>query len=177
LFGKEIVIDQNTAFLMVGAPGSGKSTLATKIAEAIGAKVIGADDCRAELYGDANNQGEWSEVENLLEEKLVDSLGFPIVWDNTHCDLRSRRKQTALLRSYGYKVVAVLVDKPLDTCLLQNGQRQRNVPEHVIRRMHEKLQKNKDLMQEEDFEQVVRLSTPFRFELIQYNSINDKEVE
>ena len=44
---------------MVGAPGSGKSTYAARIAKRENAVIISGDQIRAELYGDANIQGEW----------------------------------------------------------------------------------------------------------------------
>ena len=140
---------------MVGAPGAGKSTLATQLAENENAFVISGDEVRAELYGDAANQGNWEEINDRIEELVSEAVGTPIILDGTHY-LSSYRKETqALLRSYGYdEVEAVVVNPSLEDCIFRNANRHRGVPRHVVVGMHEKLQKSLEFIGTEGFSQV-----------------------
>ena len=52
--------------LLIGPPGSGKSTLAAILAPLLPAQVISTDALREQLWGDANIQGPWSELEPHL---------------------------------------------------------------------------------------------------------------
>ena len=137
---------------MVGAPGSGKSTLAKQIQENYAAVIINGDEIREELYGDASIQGEWLAIQGRMEELIVENLGSNLVIDNTHYLSEYRRESLGLLAMHGYnKVYAVVVDKPLEVCLAQNKQRQRQVPEHVIREMHSKIVPEFDIYYNEGF--------------------------
>ena len=57
---------QPQGHLLIGPPGSGKSTLAAILAPLLPARVIANDVLREQLWGDANVQGPWSEVEPHL---------------------------------------------------------------------------------------------------------------
>lgn len=126
---------------MVGAPGSGKSTFAQNLGTSQNAVIICGDDVRAELYGDANTQGNWSEIHDRIVQILEENVGKPIVMDGTHYRAQYRKEVLALLNSYGYfDVRAIVVNPPLKTCLERNAGRSRKVPEHVIEKMHGSLQ-------------------------------------
>ena len=143
------------AFVMVGAPGAGKSTLATRLAENENAFVISGDEVRAELYGDAANQGNWEEINDRIEELVSESVGVPVVLDGTHYLSSYRKEALTLLRSYGYdEVEAVVVNPPLEDCIFRNANRHRGVPRHVVLNMHEKLQKSLEFIGTEGFSQV-----------------------
>ena len=140
---------------MVGAPGAGKSTLATQLAENENAFVISGDEVRAELYGDAANQGNWEEINDRIEELVSEAVGVPVVLDGTHYLSSYRKEALALLRSYGYdEVEAVVVNPPLEDCIFRNANRHRGVPRHVVLNMHEKLQKSLEFIGTEGFSQV-----------------------
>ena len=130
------------AYVMVGAPGSGKSTEVSKLLKLNpGAVVISGDDIRAELYGDADIQGNYYEIHDRMLEILEENIGKVIILDGTHYRSSYRKEALAMLNSYGYTCVsAIVLDKTLDTCLKQNASRDRKVPEHVIERMHKSLQ-------------------------------------
>jgi predicted kinase len=143
------------AFVMVGAPGAGKSTLATRLAENENAFVISGDEVRAELYGDAANQGNWEEINDRIEELVSEAVGTPVILDGTHYLSSYRKEAQALLRSYGYdEVEAVVVNPPLEDCIFRNANRHRGVPRHVVLNMHEKLQKSLEFIGTEGFSQV-----------------------
>jgi len=131
------------AYVMIGAPGAGKSTLAAQIASNQNAVVISGDDVRAELYGDEASQGQWAEIQNRIEELLSEAVGRPVIMDGTHHFSSHRKETIALLRSYGYsEVEAIVVNTPLNECLLRNATRCRHVPRHIVTGMHERLQKS-----------------------------------
>jgi predicted kinase len=143
-----------TAYVMVGAPGAGKSTYAEKLAQTENAHVICGDNVRAELYGSAEIQGNWVEIWDRIDELVSESCGMSVILDGTHYRKDYREEAIALLRSYGYqKVEAVIVNPSLATCLARNFSRpDRNVPDYVVKEMHEKLQRSLKDIYSEDFD-------------------------
>ena len=148
-------MDKLTAYVMVGAPGSGKSTHAAKLAARENAVIIPYDDIRADLYGSADIQGNWSEIWDRVDQMVSESCGLPVVLDGTHYRRDYRSEAIDLLRSYGYeRVEAVIVDVSLATCLARNFQRARHVPDYVIKEMHEKLQRSLRTVGHENFDRI-----------------------
>lgn len=145
------------AYVMVGAPGSGKSTYAAKIAKIEHAVIVSGDNVRAELYGSADIQGNWGEIWARIDELVAEAaaLGRNVILDGTHYRASYRKEAIALLNSHGYtKVEAIVVNPSLATCLARNFQRSRNVPDYVIKNMHEKLQSSLKGILGEDFTRV-----------------------
>jgi predicted kinase len=129
------------AYIVVGAPGSGKSTYAARLAERENAVIISGDQIRAELYGDANIQGEWMVIQDRIENLIEENVGKVLIMDGTHYRAKYRKDVIALLQSYGYHDIrAIVVNPSLEICLKQNAARARNVPELVIEKMHSALQ-------------------------------------
>ena len=143
------------AFVMVGAPGAGKSTFASTLAETENAFIVSGDNVRAELYGSAETQGEWVEIQERIEELVSESCGIPVILDGTHYRSSYRKEAIALLRSYGYdQIEAVVINPDLETCIMRNANRHRGVPRHVIVRMHEKLQSSLPFIDQDGFDKV-----------------------
>lgn len=144
-----------TAYVMIGAPGSGKSTYAAKLAEIENAYVISGDDVREELYGSAEIQGDWAEIQDRIEELISEACGMPVILDGTHYRSSYRKTAIDLLKSHGYtKVDAIICNPSLATCLARNWSRQRNVPDYVIKSMHEKLQASLKNVMNEPFDRL-----------------------
>jgi hypothetical protein len=144
------------AYVMVGAPASGKSTFASKLAKTENAFVVSGDEIRAELYGEEANQGNWVQIHDRIEELVSEACGMPVILDGTHYLASYRREALALLRSYGYdEVEAVVLNTPLEECLLRNAVRHRGVPRHVLLGMHQKLQASLKFINVEGFNNVV----------------------
>jgi hypothetical protein len=143
------------AFVMVGAPGAGKSTFASTLAETENAFIVSGDNVRAELYGSAETQGEWVEIQERIEELVSESCGIPVILDGTHYRSSYRKEAIALLRSYGYdQIEAVVINPDLDTCIMRNANRHRGVPRHVIVAMHKKLQSSLPFIDSDGFDKV-----------------------
>jgi predicted kinase len=145
-----------SAFVMVGAPGAGKSTYAVKLAKERNAVIISGDDVRAELFGSAEIQGNWFAIWDRIVELVEGYSDRDIILDGTHYREDYRAEAVTMLRSYGYfNVEAVVVNPSLATCLARNFQRaDRNVPDYVVKEMHEKLQRSLKGINSEDFDRV-----------------------
>ena len=128
--------------LLIGPPGSGKSTFARILAPRLPARVIANDALREQLWGDANVQGPWSELEPHLHGAIDRAIadGDNVLVDATHAQLHWR--QRLIHRSIGDQHIQWTgwwLQTPLDQCLVWNRSRQRSVPEAVIRAMHVRL--------------------------------------
>jgi predicted kinase len=140
------------AFLMCGAPGAGKTTYAKKLATLENAVVISGDDIRAELYGSAEIQSNWFEIWDRIDELVSEMCGMPVILDGTFYRKSYREEAVTLLSSYGYTDIEVVVINPtLETCLKRNRERSRNVPEYVIKEMHNELQRSLKGLDSEPF--------------------------
>lgn len=141
------------AFIMCGAPGSGKSTFISRhLSRCL---VLSGDNIREELYGDASIQGNWLEIKERMLRLLSENPGKDVVIDGTHCRAKYRRDSIEMLRSFGYDyIVAVVVKTPLGRCLEQNRRRGRQVPEEVIRSMHETLEESVKGIHNEEFNRI-----------------------
>jgi predicted kinase len=143
------------AYVLVGAPGSGKSTLAAELSKSENAVVISGDDVREELYGDASIQGQSSEISDRIDALVSESCGLPVILDGTHYLASYRREALALLRSYGYtEITAVVLNPSLATCLARNFKRKRNVPDYIVKGIHERLQSSLLTLDTEGFTSV-----------------------
>ena len=128
--------------LFIGPPGSGKSTLASTLAPFLRARVVSSDALRQQLWGDAGVQGPWCELEPLLHGAIDSACaaGENVLVDATHghASWRRRLMQKPMgarrLQWFGW-----WLQTPLDQCLAWNRSRQRQVPEPVIRAMHQTL--------------------------------------
>lgn len=150
-------MNERKAYVMVGAPGAGKSTYSTAIAVSQPCVIVGGDSVREELYGDANIQGNWFEIQDRIEEYVQEAAGNNkvVILDGTHYSSRYRKEAIAMLQSYGYSdIEAIVVNPPLEVCLKQNASRDRKVPDHVIEKMHSKLQASLPHIEKDGFSRV-----------------------
>ena len=131
--------DKITSFIMVGVPGSGKSTYSKYIQKQYKSIIVSPDDIREELYGSADVQGEWNEIEEVMDNMIDEYAHQSIIIDATHCNSRSRKESKFKLEKYGHNVIAVVLERSLDICLQQNMIRDRQVPIHIIDKMFEQL--------------------------------------
>lgn len=129
--------------LLIGLPGSGKSTLARQLAES-GHLLISTDAIRAQLFGDEAIQGSWlkiwSEVQRQFHQAIAQisqGKARSAVFDATNAVRRNRRQVIVSARAAGFtRITGLWLDTDLRVCLDRNRNRDRQVPEDIIWRMH-----------------------------------------
>jgi len=127
--------------LMVGVPGSGKSTVSQRLIDK-GFAVLNADSIRQELWGDANDQREPEKVFEVFHQRMDVLLdeGKDIIIDNANTNPRHREQLITRAKAKGYTDIQLwILDVPLETCLQRNRDRQRNVREDIVTKMHNTL--------------------------------------
>lgn len=129
-------------YMTVGLPGSGKSSIAEDVAQKTGAAVHSSDSMRSEMFGDPSIQGDPDKVFSVLQGRVISDLqdGKSSVYDATNISYKRRKD---LLGRIKYKVqnvqtVCLFSAAPIDTCLKNNRERERRVPEAAIRKMYRK---------------------------------------
>lgn len=136
--------DKPLFIMMVGLAGSGKSTIAKSIAikNASGVElppiVHSSDALRFELYGDEKNQERNGEVFSILKTRIKDDLKNKrsVVFDATNLSKKQRVAFLTELKKVQCHKTCVCVMTPYETCLKLNSNRERQVPEHAIKRMY-----------------------------------------
>jgi predicted kinase len=129
--------------LLIGLPGSGKSTLAWQLVES-GYLLISTDAIRAQLFGDEAIQGSWfkvwAEVQRQFQyaiAQIAQGKARSAIFDATNAVRRNRRQVIIAARAAGFtRITGLWLDTDLETCLDRNRNRDRQVPEAVILRMH-----------------------------------------
>ncbi len=131
---------------LIGVPGSGKSTLAALLAK-LGYRIVSTDAIRQQIYGDEIIQGEWAKIEEVVLKEIQDAIsnGFDIVYDATNAvrpwrmDLL-RKLNSIHSNSFQHLVwIAWYLKTPPEICKQWNKNRDRQVPDDVIHRMHKSL--------------------------------------
>ena len=100
-----------------------------------------SDGIRKELFGSEEVQANPRRVFDLMRERTRAALqaGQDVVYDA--CNLRGRYRRQFLekgLEGIPCTRVCLAVETPLELCLQRNAERERHVPEGVIRRMAER---------------------------------------
>lgn len=135
------------AVFLAGSPGAGKSYVSEKLKiGSIEPRVINVD----KLFGLLDDTyTRWSAMQSkvtaLTKKKLflhINSL-LPMVIDGTSSDTGYLIRRNGLLESIGYDTAMLYVDTSLDTALERNRRRERQVPEDVLRDMHNRVNENK----------------------------------
>lgn len=132
-------LKEKTAILMSGPAGAGKSTWAKKFVEShSNVAILSTDEIRYQLFG-TYSPTENSQVEVIREimRRVAEysEKNVSVIIDTAVTRNRNRLKWGRRLRTYYKNVELVIVDTPVETCLKQNDQRARHVPELVIRDM------------------------------------------
>lgn len=126
-----------TVYMMIGLPGSGKSYVARRF----NCPIVSSDAIRKKLFGNEEDQSHNQEVFNTVHSHIQSYLtnGKDCVYDATNL---SRKRRISFLKSLpaGTRSVAVVIATDYDIILKQNAERDRHVPEEVIRRMMRTMQ-------------------------------------
>ncbi|WP_353930138.1 AAA family ATPase [Okeanomitos corallinicola TIOX110] len=129
--------------LLIGLPGSGKSTLAKKlIAESPQMQLISTDAIRGQLFGAEAIQGSWLLIWQEIERQFrqATTANISTIFDATNAQRKNRREIIELAREIGFThITGIWIKTPVWVCLKRNQNRDRQVPEEVILRMHRQL--------------------------------------
>lgn len=128
-----------TIYIMVGLPASGKSTYADKLCKENPDIIIhSSDKLREELYGDENTQEHNADLFVELHRRIKRDLsaGKSVIYDATNINKKRRRAFLSELKNIKCKKVCVCIATPYELCLKYNKERNRYVPEDVIKRMY-----------------------------------------
>lgn len=140
-----------TLYVMIGVSGSGKSTIAKRL----GATVVSTDEIRGELFGNEADQRDPGKVFDIAYLRMNYNLWLmrDVVFDATNTTTRAREALIEAIRE-PCRIVAVLVNPPLDVAIERNSKRERIVPESVIRRQYEQLMRDGKTIPDQ-FDQII----------------------
>ena len=135
-------------YVLVGIPGSGKSTRRRLLQlQHPNATIISTDDFVegfAASVGSTYNEVFPTAVKytaEYIDRVLAYALemGKDIIWDQTNLTVKKRK--TILNRiPDSYEKVVIFIDTSLNVSLQNNNERERKVPEEVIKRMYHQLE-------------------------------------
>lgn len=123
--------------MMCGLVGSGKTVKAQELAEQYNATVFSSDALREELFGNVNDQSHNQELFVELHKRIKECLraGHSAIYDATNISYKKRMAFLAELKNIPSEKICVLMATPYEECLKRNVERERKVPEYVIKRM------------------------------------------
>lgn len=131
--------------LFCGIPGSGKTYLGRAAADTGKCVLISSDDIREILWGDVNDQRNPKRVFEEMEKLTLGLLtkGYNVIYDATNLKRENRIAILNKVRELDSLIDAscIIFDIPLDICIQRATERDRVVPEEVIRRMYKTMEK------------------------------------
>lgn len=129
----------NKLIIMSGVAGSGKSTWANNYAQNnANTLILSTDEIRQKLF---NTQYPDRESEKIIRQTILNkareaaSQGINVIVDSAVVKNKSIMRWYRQLAPYFKVRELVIIDTPLEKCLEQNNQRDRHVPESVIKEM------------------------------------------
>jgi len=137
---------------MGGSPGSGKTYVSNKIKSGqIEPRIVNTDKMlefiSKNMDVDINKiMDDWSKYSEKIKTLSKNQLSLylnsmlPLFVDSTSSNPPSVFRRQGILKSIGYDVAFVWVDTSLETALERNRQRERNVDEDFLKKVHTKIQ-------------------------------------
>lgn len=144
------------AVFVVGSPAAGKTFLIKKITDGqVQPRIVNTDktyEFLSNIKGvDIGKEGDPSKKRMILDKskqltknQLVEFINgmLPLFIDGTSSDASNILRRISLLESIGYDVGMVWVHTDLETALERAKERERHVPEEIVKRVHERTEKN-----------------------------------
>ena len=130
--------------LLIGAPAfSGKTTVRNQLEKRYPqAKIVSMDDRRKEICGDINDQSKNNEIFGWQEKEVRKAMKArqSVIVDCTNPTFKLRKMLLRIAREYGALVSAIYWDLPLKTLLERNANREKRVPDEVVKRFYKALE-------------------------------------
>lgn len=130
--------------MVIGLPASGKSTITKALAEKYKAIIHSSDAIRYELFGSEDVQDKnnlvFRTLHNRVKQDLINNKN--VIYDATNISYKKRKSFLTHLNqvdNINCQKICYLIATPYEKCLEQNRQRDRVVPEHVIRKMYKSI--------------------------------------
>ncbi len=133
-----LTLEPSTLAVLIGAPGAGKSTFAARYPASWR---VSLDTYRELATGDAADQSA-TPVAAQIQDLLLDARlarGLTTVVDATNVYPHVRTGLLARARYWQRPALAVLFGVPLHICQARNAARPRQVPDDVLRELHQRL--------------------------------------
>lgn len=129
----------------VGIPGSGKTSWVKDYIEENKDKnieVISSDEIRKELLNDIKDQSKNKEVFDIMKKRTKKSLsnGHITIYEATNISSKRRRVLLKEMKKYYSKAICLFKYKNLIDCIIDNGARNKQVPDEVIERMYKNIE-------------------------------------
>ena len=155
---QEGVYDPNIlkAFFLAGGPGSGKSYVVKRTTGGLGMKIVNSDVHFEKKLKDAGLSTDLRELDPTTRDAIrarakeitkkqqanyiEGRLGLII--DGTGKDYDKIAKQATQLKQLGYDVHMIFVNTSLDTALERNATRDRKLPDSIVTKSWNDVQKN-----------------------------------
>lgn len=155
---QEGVYDPNIlkAFFMAGGPGSGKSYVVQRTTGGLGLKIVNSDEIFEKKLKAAGLSLKMPDNEQSMRDPIRDKskvltkkrkegylegrLGLVI--DGTGHDYEKIAYQARQLEELGYDTFMIFVNTSLDIALQRNAERKRSVPESIVIKSWNDVQKN-----------------------------------
>jgi len=140
----EITQGGKLAIVLIGAPGIGKSTFAKNYIthKNQNIKIFSTDDVSLTLTKQHDVYRRGASQLNLRKLSMFIKSGGSFIYDTTGVKKENVESVTKEARDNGYNVVYIHLVGTLDLSLKQNLQRERNVPEDVIKNIYAEQFKN-----------------------------------
>lgn len=132
-----------TLYVLCGIPGSGKTTHSTQLAEQMDAQLFSFDE-----YPGACDPRKTKQAKQQMYDDVRSALnaGCDVVLDDLHTKKEWRENLLSTLRGIECHKILVVMTTPLDECLSRNRQRQRRLPDFVVKSLAETYE-NPDLVE------------------------------
>jgi predicted kinase len=126
--------DRGRLHLLIGPAATGKSTWAAENLDHT--TIVSTDEMRRELTGDPEDQSQNYLVFQRCADRLRELLkeGREVTFDATNVSEKNRQLPVQAARWAGAEIVSYFLDISRDEALLRNRERDRQVPEDVVRR-------------------------------------------
>lgn len=126
--------------MLVGLPGAAKSFWANNfVRDNPMYKIHSSDALRQELLGNVNDQGNNTKAFEILHKRIIEDLkaGISVIYDATNLN---KKRRIGFLRTLPKYVMTrcVLFLTPVETCIQNDSNRERQVGEKVILNMRKK---------------------------------------